>query len=101
MDVLNRILQLRTERNWSEYQLAQKADITQSTISTWYRKKTIPSISSIEKICDAFDITMSEFFIQDDSETVELTNTQRRLLHYTERLNSAQLEHLVQFLESL
>lgn len=101
MNVLNRILQLRTERNWSEYQLAQKANITQSTISTWYRKNTIPSVPSLEKICNAFDMTLSEFFIEDNAKTAELSAAKCKLLHYSERLTSAQLEQLLRFLESL
>lgn len=101
MNVLNRIIQLRMERNWSEYELSQKSGITQSTISTWYRKNTIPSIPSLEKICKAFDITLSEFFIEDNSKSVELTATQLQLIHYSEKLTSSQLEHLLLFLESL
>ena len=33
MNVLKRIIQLRTERGWSEYQLAEAAELPQSTIS--------------------------------------------------------------------
>lgn len=101
MNVLDRIVQLRLERNWSEYQLAQESGITQSTISTWYRKNTIPTIPSIEKICNAFNITLSEFFIEDSSKAVELTDTQIRLLRYAERLSSSQLDNLLHLLESL
>ena len=46
MDILNKILILREERGWSEYKLAEMSELTQSTISTWYRKNIIPSISS-------------------------------------------------------
>ena len=33
-DILQEITRLRTERGWSEYDLAVRAGITQSTIST-------------------------------------------------------------------
>ena len=70
MDVLARITALRTGRNWSEYQLAERSGLTQSTISSWYRKNMMPSIPSLERICDAFDITLSQFFLEDDKQAV-------------------------------
>lgn len=62
MDVLARIIELRDARGWSEYQLAEKSGMAQSTISSWYRKRMLPTIPSLEKICDAFDITLAQFF---------------------------------------
>ena len=55
MNVLDRIVELRLERGWTEYQLSQQSGITQSTISAWYRKNTLPSIPSLQKICNAFN----------------------------------------------
>ena len=37
-DILQEITRLRLERGWSEYELAQNSGLSQSTISTWYRK---------------------------------------------------------------
>ena len=65
MDILDRIVQLREESHWTEYQLAEKSGLTQSTISSWYRKKMTPSITSLQKICNAFGISLSQFFLED------------------------------------
>lgn len=100
MNVLERITQLRMARGWSEYQLAEAADITQSTISSWYRKDMLPSIGSLEKICSGFGITMSEFF-DEGGEAIPLTNEQKQLLGGWERLSPKQRKSLIQFLESL
>ena len=54
IDVLQRINELREERHWTEYQLAERSGLTQSTISSWYRKNMLPTIPSLTKICDAF-----------------------------------------------
>ena len=40
MDILGKITQMRIEKGWTEYELAERAELTQSTISSWYRKKT-------------------------------------------------------------
>ena len=56
IDVLQKITLQRTARNWTEYQLAVRSGLPQSTISSWYRKNMLPSLSSLEKICTAFDM---------------------------------------------
>ena len=61
-NILNTITAYREERKWSLYDLAVHAEMKSTTISTWYNEDTIPSIPSLVKICDAFQITLSEFF---------------------------------------
>lgn len=99
MDVLARISALRTERQWSEYELAQRADIPQSTISTWYRKKTLPTLTTLQKICNAFEISISAFY--NDQDYVITNDKQKQLLEYWNQLNSHQQEQLLNFLESI
>ncbi len=101
MDVLDRIVELRQERGWSEYKLAQESGITQSTISTWYRRNMIPTIPSLSKICDAFSITLSQFFLEDTEHTVFVNDIQVDLLKSTEKLNEEQMKRLVTFLNAL
>lgn len=78
-DILAEITRLRLERNWSEYEFAQHSGLSQSTISTWYRKNQIPTIQTLEKVCYGFGITLSQFFATDD-DLVSLTSEQRELL---------------------
>lgn len=100
MNVLDRIVELRNERNWTEYQLAEKSGLTQSTISSWYRKDLSPSIPSLEKICNAYDITMSQFFLE-DSTTTDLTPIQMELIESSHKLDAQQMERLIRFIQSL
>lgn len=101
VNVLDRITELREARGWSEYQLSVKADLTQSTISSWYCKNMIPTIPSIQKICDAFEITIAQFFVEEDDAVIELTPQQRRLLAYSAKLKPEQVDALTNFLEQL
>lgn len=101
INILERITEMREERHWSEYQLAEKSGLTQSTISSWYRKDMLPTIPSLVKICDAFDITMSQFFLDDSSRTVLLTDKQLALLTASAKLDSQQYDALLHFLETL
>ena len=56
-NILKKIEEERMKRNWSEYTLAKNSNLTQSTISTWYRRDLQPSVASIEKICSGLGIT--------------------------------------------
>lgn len=68
-DALGRITELREARGLSVYKLAKLSGVRQSTIVTWYKENRYPSIDKLEMICDAFGITLSEFF--SDSEQLE------------------------------
>ena len=60
----------------------------------------LPSISSLEKICNAFEITLSEFFaLEEDNFT--LTDVQKKLLTETNRLTDKQKLALLDFLKTL
>lgn len=101
VNVLERILELREERHWTEYQLAEKSGLTQSTISSWYRKGMLPTIPSLIKICDAFSISISQFFLDDSEQTVFLTDNQLALLTASSKLTPAQYDALLHFLNTL
>ena len=101
MDILEKIRKFRTDRNWTEYQLAEKSELPQSTISSWYRKKQLPTISSLEKICKAFNITLSQFFTEDNSEQITLTEKQSKLLKEWNRLSDQQQNAFLTLLETL
>lgn len=61
-DVLSRIKELREARGWSVYHLAKLSGIPQSTIATWYQKGLYPPVDKIESLCQAFGISLTEFF---------------------------------------
>lgn len=100
IDILGRITDYRISRNWTEYQLAQKSGIPQSTISSWYRKKMLPTLSSLDKICHAFDMTMAQFLTENDG-LAEITPDQRELLNKWELLTSAQKEAFLNLMDSI
>ena len=101
MDVLKKIIDLREERHWTEYRLAEEAEMTQSTISAWFRKNNLPSIPSLERLCDAFGITLSQFFLEEDEQVSFLTEKQLELIHHAAKLDDKQFEALLTFLKTL
>ena len=45
-DIIGIIKTQREVRGWSEYQLAERSGLPQSTISSWYKKDMTPSFAS-------------------------------------------------------
>lgn len=99
-DILAAIAAYREERGWTEYQLAERSGLPQSTISSWYRKNMVPTVPSLEKICTAFGITLSQLFAEGDA-PVSLTESQRRLLDSWSRLDAEKQAAIFALIEKM
>lgn len=99
VDVLEKILKYRKERGWTEYELAQRSELPQSTISSWYRKNMLPSVASLDKIAHAFGLTLAQIFSEEDN--LIASEEEKALLHEWNRLEADQKQHLLDFLRSL
>lgn len=78
MNIIDRINELRLGRGWSVNNLAMEAGITQSTLNSVLSRGTAPKIDTLQCLCDAFGITLSQFFLED--ETAELLNGDEKAL---------------------
>lgn len=99
-DILATITKYREARGWSEYQLSVQSGLPQSTISSWYRKQILPTVPSLEKICNAFGITMSQLFSEGD-DAVNLTQSQKELLSRWSRLTQEQQSIVFQLIDKM
>lgn len=99
-DILTAITTYREERGWTEYQLAERSGLPQSTISSWYRKNMIPTIPSLEKICEAFGITLSQLFAEGNT-PVSLTDSQKKLLDRWSRLSGEQQDAIFALIDKM
>ena len=52
MDVLTRIANLREEKGWSLYQLANKAGLTYKTLYNWYNGDSVPTVKALEAVAE-------------------------------------------------
>ena len=100
-DVLGRIDKLLAERGWSKNKLAKESKISQSTISSWYSRNQIPSVPTIESVCKALGITLTEFFITDEDMSFALTERQKALLLAVSKLTDDQFDKLLALVISM
>lgn len=52
------LLELMKENNITPYRLSKETGITQATLSRWKTGKTDPSIETLQKIADYFDVSL-------------------------------------------
>ena len=76
------IVQLRKEHGLSQRELAERAGITHSAISSIENGKVSPSVSSLQKIVNVFSLSLSEFFTfdQPNSDEVKVVITSEELI---------------------
>ena len=70
MDVLERIKNLRDERGWSNYRLKEEAQLPTATISNMFSRQTMPSITTLKAICNAFNMSLSQFFCENEDDII-------------------------------
>ena len=88
MDVKQRIRDLMDERGWSEYKLAIRSGLSQSTVANIFNRNTTPSVSTIEAICTGVGISLAQFFAE--GSLVELTLEQQEMFNQWSGLNAEQ-----------
>lgn len=88
---INRIKELCQVRSWTYYRLAKESGIAYSTLNSMLSKTTSPSIPTLERICDGFGITLSQFF-SDHDDSVFLSSDTKSHLALWEQLDERSKE---------
>ena len=65
MTVSEKLKELRTERNMTQQQMADRLGINQSVLSRWESGATAPSLKFIRVITSYFNISVHEFLNRD------------------------------------
>lgn len=100
VDVVQRIRDLCAAYSWTYYRLAKESGVTYSTLNAMMKKGTVPSVSTLEKLCGGFGISLSQFFAEDKA-AAALTESQKQHLRDWSALsdeNKACAEKFIQFL---
>lgn len=82
MNVLEKVKKMQDERGWSTYKLSLESGITQSTLSNMFSRGTCPTIDTLEQLCEAFGITLSEFFSEGEKSSYLSTKEQEMINRY-------------------
>ncbi len=98
--VPERLEELCRQGEISRYRLSSLTGISQSALSDIVKGENMPTLSTIEKICNAFGITISQFFA-DDGVLPDLSEAQKELLCLWNGLKLEEQAMVKTFMESI
>ena len=100
VDIAERIIKLNEKRGWSVYRLAKEAKISSSTLTNMMRRGTCPSLTTLERLCEAYGITLAEF-LYDQEDLIHLNEAQKRRLDRWNLLTERQKRAVELFIDGL
>lgn len=95
-----RIEELCSKGGITRYQLSSRTGISQSALSDIVKKKNVPTLITIERICAAFGITIAQFFSQGEH-LPDLSDEQKELLLLWNGLKPEEKEIVTTFIKSI
>lgn len=94
MDILGKIRKMQGERNWTDYKLAQEANISNATLASVFQRKSMPRVDTLQSICNAFGLTLAQFFLEEEKIEV-LSDTEKDMLNVFRKLSHNQQQALI------
>lgn len=99
MDVRARLAELLKEQGLSRYRLAKKCDLPEETLTNIFSRGSTPTIATLEIICKGLNITLSQFFAEDN--LAELTPELKEFYNEWQFLSSKQKNLILQLAKEM
>ncbi|OUP50358.1 helix-turn-helix domain-containing protein [Lachnoclostridium sp. An181] len=96
-----RIRELRKTRMINQRELAKRANMTSSYLGQLERDEKNPTIGSIEKICAAFDLTLSEFFSEKSGERKVQDQISEEIMKYVRECTDSEKVIILQLIRQV
>ncbi len=87
------------KKGWTKYELTNQTALSSGTIYEWYNNHFAPSLKNIQTICEAFGISLSEFFSTTKEE--QLGAYEDKLFALCSQMTDAQKESLLIIAQTL
>lgn len=98
--IAGRMRELCDKNKVSKYRLSQLTGMSQTALGNIMKSESMPTIPTLEKICNAFGITLAQFFAG-DGERPDLTKEQKEIIETWDNLGNEERRILLQFIRSL
>ena len=83
----------------TDYRLCKESGLSASTVANMFNRNNLPTLPTLEAICMALGITLSQFFAE--NETVSLTDEQLHLLSSWGKLSEEQRKLILDFFDTM
>lgn len=98
MDIIEKIRQYQYQRDWTDYKLAQEAGIPYNTLAAVFLRNTPPKLETLQCICNAFGLTLAQFFLEDESIEV-ISGAEKQLLQSFRKLSIQKQQSLLSLIQ--
>ncbi len=94
MDIIERLKINLEKYGWTKYRLSKESKIPESTLSNIFHRGTVPTIATLQAICETMNISLAEFF--SDDEQVVMTPELKEFYEEWKLLTPEKRKHLLQ-----
>lgn len=99
-EIYDKVDALRLEKGWTIYELAKKAGVAPTTVYNWRDRRSSPTLSLLEAVCSAFNISVIDFLLDAD-DLMALTDDQREVIELWNTLSSEQKKSILNLMKSM
>ena len=99
LDITGRLYELLKQRGWTRYKLAKESGVPESTLTNIFYRGTTPTIATLEDICKALNITLSQFFAE--NEMVEMTEDLKELYNAWIKLTPEKRKNILETMKMM
>lgn len=99
-EIYNKVNTMRLEKGWTIYELAKKAGVAPTTIYNWRDRLSSPTLSLLDAVCSAFEISVIDFLLNED-ELLALTEEQKEVMRLWNTLSSEQKKSIINLMKSM
>ena len=98
--IVDRIEMLCKKRNISRYRLARRSGVALSSVSTLLNRKSVPTIYTLEKLCNGLGVTMAQFFSAENTKP-DLTKEQEEFLAILDEFSAEEKARVAAFMQGM
>lgn len=102
IDIANRLLKLRNDKDFSVYRLSKEAEVSENYIHKIERGESLPSLYILEKLLSRLGSTIPEF-LNEDGEMMYPSDFERELLESVRELpeeKAAAILHITKLMKN-
>lgn len=99
MDFKDILFYWRNKKNISKYRLSELTGISESHLRSLENGIKLPNYTTIVKLADALELSLSEFFNTDSGDKVYLSDKDKRLIELFRRMPQDKGELLIEYVE--
>ena len=99
-EIYDKVDALRIKKGWTIYELAKQAGVAPTTIYNWRDRLSSPTLSLLESVCSAFEITVIAFLLNED-ELLALTEEQKELINLWNTLSAEKKKSILNLMKTM